>query len=449
MSPILIHSTTASILNLAAISLDRYFHIKDPLSYERWMTRRIIIVSIVIIWSLSAMVSFLPISLGWHRPPHIDMSEQISSSSASSSSSSTSPLLMSSSSSQFTSLSSSSTSSIPQSNSHQLIASHILLNAPTFAIHDEYHATQSKSSSSSSSKLLSQPTSVPLSVINRSNNSHWSQINNDTDTRKTAIIRSFHQEQSDNRLPGVSSSTSRLNPLSSSSSSSPSSSLSSSEQGRESRKGNLLQSKRDKESNVNVSPAAKLPLHLSKYFLSGADSVNDSNDSKRIKQVDSSEIVRENTFIESELNDKSRDFNDADDDDDEESEYDTSPQCALDLTPVYAVVSSAISFYIPCLIMIGLYTQLYLYAKKHVQNIRSFQVSSSNTMVDDHEAQVSSSLSCTKKRNDHQHNVTSGGNNSGNLSHHPHQVTEHKAAITLGIIMGTFLLCWVRITIVC
>lgn len=31
------------------------------------------------------------------------------------------------------------------------------------------------------------------------------------------------------------------------------------------------------------------------------------------------------------------------------------PTCALDLTPTYAVVSSCISFYVPCLVMIGIY----------------------------------------------------------------------------------------------
>lgn len=31
------------------------------------------------------------------------------------------------------------------------------------------------------------------------------------------------------------------------------------------------------------------------------------------------------------------------------------PTCALDLTPTYAVVSSCISFYVPCIVMIGIY----------------------------------------------------------------------------------------------
>ncbi|CAK1541080.1 unnamed protein product [Leptosia nina] len=61
--------STASILNLCAISLDRYIHIKDPLRYGRWVTRRVAIITIILIWLLAVMVSFLPISLGLHRPP--------------------------------------------------------------------------------------------------------------------------------------------------------------------------------------------------------------------------------------------------------------------------------------------------------------------------------------------------------------------------------------------
>nr|CAD7257536.1 unnamed protein product [Timema shepardi] len=61
--------STASILNLCAISLDRYIHIKDPLRYGRWVTRRVAVGSIATIWLLAALISFVPISLGLHRPP--------------------------------------------------------------------------------------------------------------------------------------------------------------------------------------------------------------------------------------------------------------------------------------------------------------------------------------------------------------------------------------------
>lgn len=61
---------TASILNLCAISLDRFIMIKDCLLYNKLMTRKIALASLVLIWFISALVSFVPITLGWHKPDH-------------------------------------------------------------------------------------------------------------------------------------------------------------------------------------------------------------------------------------------------------------------------------------------------------------------------------------------------------------------------------------------
>ncbi|XP_050436054.1 dopamine receptor 1-like [Adelges cooleyi] len=94
--------------------------------------------------------------------------------------------------------------------------------------------------------------------------------------------------------------------------------------------------------------------------------------------------------------------------------------CALDLTPTYAVISSCISFYIPCVVMIGIYCRLYCYAQKHVQSIRAVTRPLTTTT-----AMASSTLTAV-------HHHTS-----------PYHVSDHKAAITVGVIMGTFLLCWV------
>lgn len=60
--------STASILNLCAISLDRFILIKDCLLYNQWMTRKVASVALLLIWFISALVSFLPIFLGWHKP---------------------------------------------------------------------------------------------------------------------------------------------------------------------------------------------------------------------------------------------------------------------------------------------------------------------------------------------------------------------------------------------
>uniref|UniRef100_T1JG62 G-protein coupled receptors family 1 profile domain-containing protein n=1 Tax=Strigamia maritima TaxID=126957 RepID=T1JG62_STRMM len=86
---------------------------------------------------------------------------------------------------------------------------------------------------------------------------------------------------------------------------------------------------------------------------------------------------------------------------------DSMPTCALDLAPPYAVVSSCISFFGPCLVMIGLYIQLYRYAQRHVANIKAMTV----PLHPDSPQTPSPS--------------------------------DGKAAVTLGVIMGVFLICWV------
>nr|XP_009683977.1 PREDICTED: histamine H2 receptor isoform X1 [Struthio camelus australis] len=57
---------TASILNLFMISLDRYFAVTTPLRYSQVVTSSRVAVGLVIIWTVSLMVSFLPIHLGWN-----------------------------------------------------------------------------------------------------------------------------------------------------------------------------------------------------------------------------------------------------------------------------------------------------------------------------------------------------------------------------------------------
>ncbi|XP_054857559.1 5-hydroxytryptamine receptor 6 [Eublepharis macularius] len=59
--------TSASILNLCAISLDRYLLIISPLKYKLRMTSCRALLLISATWTLAALVSFLPIKMGWHK----------------------------------------------------------------------------------------------------------------------------------------------------------------------------------------------------------------------------------------------------------------------------------------------------------------------------------------------------------------------------------------------
>lgn len=59
--------STASILNLCMISVDRYWAISSPFSYERTMNRTVALVMIGVMWALSVIISFVPVQLDWHR----------------------------------------------------------------------------------------------------------------------------------------------------------------------------------------------------------------------------------------------------------------------------------------------------------------------------------------------------------------------------------------------
>uniref|UniRef100_A0A3B4AHV1 D(1B) dopamine receptor n=1 Tax=Periophthalmus magnuspinnatus TaxID=409849 RepID=A0A3B4AHV1_9GOBI len=59
--------STASILNLCIISVDRYWAISAPFRYERKMTQRVAFVMISVTWTLSLLISFIPVQLNWHK----------------------------------------------------------------------------------------------------------------------------------------------------------------------------------------------------------------------------------------------------------------------------------------------------------------------------------------------------------------------------------------------
>ncbi|XP_063163897.1 D(1) dopamine receptor-like [Candoia aspera] len=59
--------STASILHLCIISLDRYWAVANPFCYERRMTQSLAFMVIALAWTLSVLISFIPVHLHWHR----------------------------------------------------------------------------------------------------------------------------------------------------------------------------------------------------------------------------------------------------------------------------------------------------------------------------------------------------------------------------------------------
>lgn len=109
---------------------------------------------------------------------------------------------------------------------------------------------------------------------------------------------------------------------------------------------------------------------------------------------------------------------------------DSYPSCALEINPTYAILSSAISFYFPCIVMVFIYMRLYMYARKHVKSIKALSVPAKLTPTN-------SSFRSSPKLGE---TTTVLPPHSPHL--HSRQSHDHKAAITLGVIMGVFLLCW-------
>ncbi|XP_034939669.1 dopamine receptor 1-like [Chelonus insularis] len=108
------------------------------------------------------------------------------------------------------------------------------------------------------------------------------------------------------------------------------------------------------------------------------------------------------------------------------------PTCALDLSPTYAVVSSCISFYVPCIVMVSIYCRLYCYAQKHVKSIRAVTKLPQPSLAKSFRVKSTRKLQQTKTKPPAKTKPTS-----------PYHVSDHKAAITVGVIMGVFLICWV------
>ena len=57
---------TASILNLCAIAIDRYYAIHDPINYSRKRTLKRVMITIALVWGLSAVISIPPL-IGWNN----------------------------------------------------------------------------------------------------------------------------------------------------------------------------------------------------------------------------------------------------------------------------------------------------------------------------------------------------------------------------------------------
>lgn len=137
--------------------------------------------------------------------------------------------------------------------------------------------------------------------------------------------------------------------------------------------------------------------------------------------------------------------------------------CDFNTNPAYAVSSSIVSFYLPLVVMIFLYTRVFQEAQKQLEKIRGRERQFYNLHCTAQLTNSSDSPAMNKLRagteveeqagEDSISTQTGGGTDTVNESRsrtEKHSATkrlkfslkEHKAVKTLGIIMGTFTLCW-------
>uniref|UniRef100_A0A5S6PKE3 G-protein coupled receptors family 1 profile domain-containing protein n=1 Tax=Brugia malayi TaxID=6279 RepID=A0A5S6PKE3_BRUMA len=136
---------------------------------------------------------------------------------------------------------------------------------------------------------------------------------------------------------------------------------------------------------------------------------------------------------------------------------DSQPRCELRLKPLYALGSSMCSFVIPAAMMILLYTRLYLFAREHAKTMRIQlqQAANFSVTLDACEGIQNNSnvgffcerIFATCRRCHRNNLIVSERVKSKNTSSQ-FCVTDRKARLTLGVIMGTFLICWLPFFIV-
>ena len=99
--------------------------------------------------------------------------------------------------------------------------------------------------------------------------------------------------------------------------------------------------------------------------------------------------------------------------------------CTFHVNKIYAVVSSSVSFWIPCTIMIFVYFRIFITARRQEKHIRSTSFHSYKYIEN---GNLDSLLPVSTK--------------SGKVSERTRLKREHKAAKTLGVVMGAFIMCF-------
>lgn len=113
----------------------------------------------------------------------------------------------------------------------------------------------------------------------------------------------------------------------------------------------------------------------------------------------------------------------------------------------YSVMSSLFSFFVPCCIMLLIYYHVYQLAQHHMESIKHLNepLLRLRKMHLNHTKCSTEHVPSVFRRS--RHSAIKKSHFLKTISNSPH-VQEHKAAITIGILMGVFMLCWTPFFIV-
>ena len=110
-------------------------------------------------------------------------------------------------------------------------------------------------------------------------------------------------------------------------------------------------------------------------------------------------------------------------------------ECSFNVNWYYGIISSAVSFWTPAIVMVFTYEKIYREARRQEKQIASISFNNSSTTT------VSTAVEGYNSRS----GPASGGKKDVSRISTPDRrqmKREHKAAKTLGMIMGAFLVCW-------
>src|SRR6218665_856965 len=109
--------------------------------------------------------------------------------------------------------------------------------------------------------------------------------------------------------------------------------------------------------------------------------------------------------------------------------------CQFKVNRVYGLISGAVSFWTPAAVMVVAYAKIYCEAKKQEDRIYSLTYSVGRCMVAVHEVKY---LAVNDRQ---QPRAVSPSSSTARQERHKLK-SEHKAAKTLGFVMGAFIVCW-------